>query len=795
MKNPQQDKPNSGLGVDVSLMTLCLLLLAVSLYFFFQNDGLQSGPRKEMSTIGQISNTHNDVRRRINSGFSWSTIGGSEKIYEGDSIFTGEDSDASVVLENGAQLHVDPQSMVVVKTQGSGLRLDLQYGSMVGKVTKDNPLVISQNGHLQEISGADAEIRIESSETDHKTTIQVVRGEVQMKAVENVVKAKLHPAPQRVQTIKLNQVLNLEAEKAPTIQTIAVQLIAPQNSKVLWLGVGEPVLMTWKLTGSDVNGENTARTSTANGFRIEFSRDKDFVKPFFTANSKTPAFQLPEGSRPQGEFFWRVEPTGTKKNDRKIELPSAPNRLTLYADLPPTPVFPADHQAFALPAATNTAPADSGKALSMSWEDQSGSNEFDLQIARDAEFKNTIIGKRLGTLSFQTPRLDAGSYYWRIRGLNPQRKTPPWSHTMLFTIEEDAKPPLAPRLVKTKIDYEIPLAVLKVAPANVSVRGHGVLPTGLTPFAWNAVVDAQGYEVELADNEGFVNSIKQTLNGEQSFAPQEVKPGSLFMRVRAKGKKGLVSESSEIGRLDVTLPAPVLVAVIPETAMYKTPAELQSGSHVFNLSWSARPFAESYELDWGTSAEFDKSKKFRLKSTERAIKVTNPLDYAARVRALGPDGIPLSDYSAVQIASFKKELLPPPPPPVLAAKPPTPPVSVKAPSPAPASISPDVLSSSTGIRGPILQDPKPSSSYVTLEDSLSFVNFRWKPIAQAQGYELQIGQDADFTKIIETLHPNGTSITLKKELPEGKVFWRVRAKLKKGPTEWSDVFNINVLYE
>ena len=228
---------------------------------------------------------------------------------------------------------------------------------------------------------------------------------------------------------------------------------------------------------------------------------------------------------------------------------------------------------------------------------------------------------------------------------------------MNFKVDSEATTPGIPKLAHTIIKYEIPISVLSRAPANASASGRGVAPEGIKPFTWDDVSDTKSYEVEVSPSSRFEKSTKRSVGPLKAFAPPEVKPGSMFVRVRALGRKGLLSPPSQIGRLEVTLPPPLLKHVQSKVLKANTPEEFIEAKHSFELAWTPRQFAESYELEWGADREFKQSKTFRSQMTNRNITVTKSSDYAARVRALGPGGVPISPFSPAMVVSFKKDLV------------------------------------------------------------------------------------------------------------------------------------------
>ena len=96
---------------------------------------------------------------------------------------------------------------------------------------------------------------------------------------------------------------------------------------------------------------------------------------------------------------------------------------------------------------------------------------------------------------------------------------------------------------------------------------------------------------------------------------------------------------------------------------------------------------------------------------------------------------------------------------------------------------------------PMLREPRPKTSLISLENAPTFVSFKWKGMPGATQYTIQISEDADFTKIVGQAKVSKTAFVFEKPLPEGRVFWRVRAHTKKGLSEWSDISDVNVIYQ
>ena len=756
------------IGVDMGIVIVALGALAASIFFFFGDGFFSSGQHGDMQPVGHLTKSHNDVRRKVDGGLSWGTVASADKVYEGDSVFTGDGSDAVIELDKGGRIAVDPKSLIVIRTKGSNLEVDLQYGSLEGHVENNQPLLLKQGNEVKKIESKNAQIRIVRAEKSHKTSIQVLSGELK---VQNKIVAK-------------NEVVELEKDEAPVVTKVRLSLLAPASDKTLWLPAGKTVDFTWKTDKPDAK------------YTLELSHSTSFEHPIYNATVQGTSYQLAEESRPAGDFYWRVRPAGEG-------LPSLPSRLTVYSDVPPKLVAPADNYVFSTPTESPTI------ELPLSWEDTAGSTQYNVQIATDEEFQKIILDEKTKLQRFKSHPLAQGQYHWRVMGMNPDRNEAPWSRSASFTISPAAKPIAAPTLTQATLKYVIPQAAVKGLIGPIPEE-QGIRANGIQPLAWAAVADATEYQVEQANNPQFKNASTHEVT-ESKFTPDEVRPGDFYMRVHAKDKNGRVSEASEVAHLEVTVQPPLLNKIKDQALTFASTEAMQNdhSKREFKLTWTPQPFAEGYEVEWGADREFTRSKTFRTKESAKAISVSRPMPYAARVRSLDKLGNPISPYSETIQAEFKKVVSLPktlPPKRQIAALPPklipvvkevtvAPPLVVDAPPERSKSVAKVAGMTQLKMIAPVLREPLPQSSLISLESTPTFVNFKWKPVKGVNFYILEIAQDADFENKIAEVKVQATSFVFQKPLPEGHVFWRVRYQKGRSESDWSDVSDLNVIYQ
>lgn len=756
-------------SVDNTIIAAALVALAVSAFFFMRDDQGFSN-REELQPVGKFSTYRNDVRRRIETGLAWGTVSKNDVVYEGDSIFTGDDSETRIALDGGGYIVVAPKSLVVIRSKSRKLEVDLQYGSLQGKVAGEQGLLIKQGADSKEIQGQGAEIQLVREQLSNETRVQVLKGQVTVKPVARVANrsgskaGKAPPPPTEAsnfapQVIKQDEVLQITSKAPPVVKKLDTTLVAPLSGKMIWLPTGENVKFEWKVSSGK------PRPS-----RIEFAKDSKFADVTFKSDVSGTSFEMTDRDRPDGPFYWRVSP----QNEAEA-LPTLPARLTVFPDTPPTPAFPSDRQVFTL----NTDGGEAGKEVLLSWDDKAGSSSYKVQVAKDAEFQEIVLDRKATTPSERTLPLGVGEYHWRIKGEHPERASSPWSLVQTFVVKDGSKAPTAPVLTTDRIDYQIPRSVLSRTPASVISEGRGVKPDRVLPFTWSPVEDASSYEVELARSSDFQNAMKAESGANTFFSPPEVKPGVSYFRVRAKSRDGKSSPYSEAGKLVVQVPPPELAPLKGKSDKFQSEEEMKNAAADFNVSWEPVPYATEYELEWGDDPSFKRSKRIRQSTTSRQFNVVEPSTYAARVRAIASDGTPISEYSQAKLAPYEKAMLPPE---ILDA------VLQKPKNPNLGALAGRALI-------PTLQEPRPQTSLISVSKSPVFVQFKWRGIATADSYTLQISSDSGFSKVLSEVKVRNNNFVFEKSLPKGAIYWRVRSNFKAKFSDWSAPYQLNVKYE
>ncbi len=780
--------------VDKYILAASAAVFALSIALLFA-DGLLTRETDigNLAPVGRFSKSSNDVQRKVDNGLAFHPVGGTDRVFEGDSIFTGDDSEAQIDLDRGGSLVIDPKSLIVVHTRDGGLEVDLKYGSLVGKLKADKPVVILDEGRRNQLSTSNAELRITRSSAQSPTSIEILSGEVRI----------LGGSAQGPETIKQNESATIDATGVSARRSFPITLIEPPADAQIW--VRKPVAFRWEGPGEK--------------HLFEVARDAAFSKILLSRPTEKTEVVMGKAPEDSGAFYWRVRREGDDGAS------SVTRRVVLHPDTAPIPVFPASGRSFMI----DPSQGQKAQVIRLAWRDDVGSKEWLVQIAPDRSFQSEMVEEKTPRQSFETRPIPPGQYYWRVKGVHPDRDSAPWSEAASFTIFERERPSIAPQVETPVATYEIPPDAVRSAARFSKVES---IKVGDAPvFKWAAVPDADEYLVELDKNAGFKNAQSINVGKALQYRLERVKPGVYYWRVRSISKSGKESEPSATGQVVVALPAPKPGSQGSVTQRFKSQQQSLSGTAVAKLEWGSMPFAKGYQVQWSRDENFQEVETFNSPTNSKKIIVRQEGTYYYRVRVTDGSGTPMSAFSAANTFIYRKEYPDPVSMPVAAkaketartpsnddsaqtqqkAKPTATPAPATAPpKPAPAAepkpkvggaTPPKPLKGSAPALGaenapaPKLREPRPDTSVVAIGNSPVFVNFRWKPTKGAVKYRVEISTSPNFSNTVASGTSREPNFFMEKSLPQGKLYWRVRAELKDDVTAWSTPNSFHVSYK
>jgi len=295
----------------------------------------------------------------------------------------------------------------------------------------------------------------------------------------------------------VNQFQTLAFPNAPQ----QVQLISPENDRNIF---DSKITFQW------------AEDPVAQSYRLQLSTSPNFNTLVSNIGGISGTTRTVTNLSSNTLYYWRV----IARNETG-DSPASETRLVRSATYSGTP-----------PATSLVSPADlavtGASSIELIWENQPNTENYRLEISEQLNFsslafsRNSIKGTRFTVTSLNPNK----TYYWRVRTSNPAGNggyTAVWSFS---TVNQD---------------------VNLIPPVLVSPNSADHINDEAVSLSWQPVPEADGYEVQVAENINFSNiSFGQINLTGTNFAVQGLKKNvAYFWRVRAK-LQGIHSAWSEI---------------------------------------------------------------------------------------------------------------------------------------------------------------------------------------------------------------------------------------------------------
>jgi len=299
-------------------VAICLLLFLV----YFLNKGFNfTSENQNGNSIAVLKDKSHEVQTRRSKSLSWDDTKLGEPFQYYDSILTMKESQADVAFNDGTNLDIGPDSLVVLEPpleKQSGMRLNLKQGTATLRLKKGEKIETKNKSILAK---EDTVIQLS---TDTKNNEDVIFVDEIPAVNEKTVTAFPHQiSPIEISSLTESKVISTSIRKPAAID---IKLLRAPKIKILhqafkvqarqsYYRVTPPksllqqlVLLLIPEASAQIN-EGVARLEwenlpEASGYEVEFSTDKDFKNIIMTKNTKYNMTVWDQANA--GTFYWRV---------------------------------------------------------------------------------------------------------------------------------------------------------------------------------------------------------------------------------------------------------------------------------------------------------------------------------------------------------------------------------------------------------------------------------------------------------------------------------------------------------
>ncbi|HWU42968.1 MAG TPA: fibronectin type III domain-containing protein, partial [Bdellovibrio sp.] len=386
--------------------------------YFLYDDSLLFPKAKNdrLELIGDFVVSQNDVRRKNIDTFSWLPVSHKDNIYQNDSVFTGDRSEAVLHLQDGTEIHLEANSLIALTSKNGQLNLDLRYGNLVGEIAKNSALVVKSGGE---------EIKLESTETSttEKSKVHVNKtrsGNVDLKLLTGQVQLS-DKTKTKTALVKDSVVAVSTKGEVKKIEPVQVHLKTADLNQSR-VSADDPISLEWEGQGP------------ISHFELEIAQTPDFNSVTLSKVTPENQIKITDPLEP-GNYFVRI-----KAYDRNGEVgaQSTPQKLSLQ--LLTAPVITAPQKSTEISQELKVkSPEDLVTTTEIKWEAPAPFKNFTYQISQDPTFAQILKEEKTVASSAISPRLASGTYWLRVSGQVTPQSHPAWSEPVSFKINLVAK--------------------------------------------------------------------------------------------------------------------------------------------------------------------------------------------------------------------------------------------------------------------------------------------------------------------------------------------------------------------
>ncbi|MFW5862384.1 MAG: FecR domain-containing protein [Spirochaetota bacterium] len=454
------------------------ILFGLLLYHDMSASINMSGGKK----IGEIQFTSKTAQRKYANQVIWERVSSNTPVFNGDSIRTAGFSEAVINLQDGTEISLHENSMVLLSVTERKMAVDFSRGSMTVRKRKKN-----DEFQLAIAAGAlnvavDESHLIMKKEENEEVDVTVQEGEARLlsEGEGDVVLSRNQKAVFR------------PGSSNASVTDLPVTLVAPQTGAfIAGRGSLQPVRFTW-----EYNRPVQAAV-------LEIAGDRNFrniIKKSRVTETST-VERLEEGG-----YFWRIS---SVEDDQSS---SGWNKFTVLRIEPLKLVKPGNAQT--IPAAGDT------QLVRFTWKPHRHMNSYVLRVASDPEMNEIIVRKNSITtdMAVDVPS-KKGSYYWSVRGeaaLQGLKEYSVSSRVFSFTMEPvTAGDPV--KLIRPEGDERV---------IRDAVNWQAI------PFSWKKMKGVDKYELQVADNPSFSEKVWQGRTaGNVVLMEKSLEPGKYYWQV------------------------------------------------------------------------------------------------------------------------------------------------------------------------------------------------------------------------------------------------------------------------
>ncbi len=360
-------------------------------------------PPASPQSLGVVAEARGAVRRRVAQALGWFPAAVDERLADGDVLFAPAGALAVVRLDDGSELTVAEDSLVVLAPKAAQARVRVERGAVAVRSGAASLVLSTSSGDVTVAARGSAELLTRGDAVE----LSVSEGEARLLGA----------------TVASGQHTAARAGAVARPTAWSVRLVSPAADYTQhFVHTPKPV-------------ELTVAGDVPDGAEVVVALGRDFGRVVHRASAAAAVVFTP--NKP-GSYWWRaVDASGAAVSEAR--------RVSVVEDVPPVPVRPLEGRLVQAP---------QGTAVEFSWAPVAGARAYELEFSGSRRFESVAFSAQARSSTARLPvSLDEGEWHWRVRAGEGTPGLRPWSRVASFRLIHRAVPD-APELLAPEVEVE-----------------------------------------------------------------------------------------------------------------------------------------------------------------------------------------------------------------------------------------------------------------------------------------------------------------------------------------------------
>ncbi len=562
-----------------------VIIIVFSLLFYF--DFTSRSARGQERSVGSIIFKKQVAQRKYASQVIWEDVEKRMPVYNNDSIRTSVQSEAVIRLNDGTEITLNENSMILLSMAEDAIDIQFKGGSIS---TKRDEAKKGELGALNIRSG-------ESTVSLENTDLQVASGKEKELSVTVSRGSARVSAGGAMQDVRQSQkALITGGGKEIRMENVALIPLSPKPDSIFITPEQDTVVrFSWGPLEAGVGG--VLEVSAGTTFAALAALKK--LEGQGTAISLKP-----------GTYYWRMKARGGA--DRK-PVTGDMRKFTILREAPAYQVFPAEGQEFQHLGRNPT--------INFKWNGSESVQIYRLDIASDPSMEKVIASYDTQGSSIAVDALGAGTFYWQVTSIIS-------AGGETFRIKGKVRSLAVAKTMKVTPPRP-------VFPQNGEIMNAAIIKGRGMVFSWDKMEDLQSFRISVSRSADFRNIVfdgASTTNFINFRGTME--QGTYYWRVMGILAGNRRSDPSETMRFTVTEGKNIRL-VAPENKELLAP---EPGTSI-RFAWEQADLYGEYQLQIAPDRLFGTLKKeARVNEPYAYIAGLTPGTYHWRVVMKNADG-------------------------------------------------------------------------------------------------------------------------------------------------------------